>query len=158
MSNDFRNLKTFRRVEYLAASDAMEDRLMFYHKMAREVKKLAVFENVNKGDTFISEDRKEELDEEYLPIIRWVNDYMVAHGKEALFSDPVDWLTIGKEYDYYFELRTLEQFAREEYDAWKGRNGYRPLDPATIVRMNDPRENREYRELWEMFSREDKAS
>ncbi len=62
-----------------------------------------------------------------IPKLEWVNNWMNSFGKEALFTDVNDWRKIAADYDYYWNLRTKEQYEKEEKDAKEGKSGRRPV-------------------------------
>ena len=68
----------------------------------------------------------------------WVNDWMEANGKLPIFRNISDWKKIGEDFDYFWMLRSEKQFAEEEEEAEKGKNGRYPV--STYYNKKDVRE------------------
>ncbi len=83
-------------------------------------------------DKSLSDDDKDKIfaREECVtvPKLEWVNEWMAQHGKLPLFTDVHDWRAIAADYDYFWNLRTEEQFAQEEEAAKAGTSGRLPIE------------------------------
>lgn len=53
--------------------------------------------------------------EKYKEKMQWINDYMKSKGfEDAVFRNPINYKTSSEDYDYYYELKTLSQYKKEE--------------------------------------------
>lgn len=57
----------------------------------------------------------------------WINDWMIANNREIVFTDINNWRAIGADYDYFWELRTKDKFAKEEAKAKLGLSNRTPV-------------------------------
>ena len=116
---------TIRRMDYVVkGTDNMQSG--FLYAQFRHLSFLSIYNNPN-----LTDDRKAADFAAYKSVIIgkliWVNDWMAANGRDPIFTDVNDWRAIGADYDYFWELRTEEQFAQEEADARAGLSGRKPV-------------------------------
>ena len=62
-----------------------------------------------------------------IPKLEWVNQWMVSHGKEVIFTEVDNWKAVGEDYDYFWDLRTEKDFVKEEAEARLGISGRKPV-------------------------------
>ncbi len=62
-----------------------------------------------------------------IPKLERVNQWMVSHGKEVIFTDVDNWKAVGEDYHYFWNLRTEKDFVKEEAEARLGISGRKPV-------------------------------
>lgn len=127
--NDFlkgKDVPTIRRLDYIVEeTDNMESGYLYaaFRKMAS----LSMYNNPKLTDERKSaefEFSKNRIQEK----LNWVNDWMAAHNRDEIFTNVDDWKDIGEDYDYFWNLRTEQQFIKEEADARLGLSRRKPLE------------------------------
>ena len=63
----------------------------------------------------------------YVPKLERVNQWMVSHCKEVIFTDVDNWKAVGEDYHYFWNLRTEKDFVKEEAEARLGISGRKPV-------------------------------
>lgn len=121
-----KDIPTVRRLDYIVeGTDNVESG--FLYSALRKMSYLKDFKDEN-----LSEKIKEAEFNEYKIVLQdklnWVNDWMSAHQRDKIFTDINDWKSIGDDYDYFWELRTEEQFQEEEAKARLGKSKRKPID------------------------------
>lgn len=120
-----KDIPTIRRLDYIVeGTDNMESGYLY--AAFRKMTSLNKYNNPNLTDNRKSaefEFSKKRIQEQ----LNWVNDWMTTHNRDKIFTDVNDWRAIGADYDYYWELRTKEQFESEEADARAGKSGRNPV-------------------------------
>ena len=119
------DIPTIRRLDYIVeGTDNMESGYLY--AALRKMSYLKIYNSPEATDE--RKDAEFRSDEKFLKEkLDWVNSWMATHGREKIFTDVNDWRAIGADYDYYWELRTKEQFEREEADAKAGKSGRKPV-------------------------------
>lgn len=128
--NDFlsgKDIPTIRRLDYIVDdTDPIESGYLY-----AKFRNLTYLETYTDKDQSVS-DRIKELDyirgkRVTIPKLEWVNKWMTDHGKPVIFTDVNDYRAVGNDYEYYWCLRTKEQFEREEEEARQGISGRLPV-------------------------------
>ena len=109
-----KDIPTIRRLDYVVeGTDNMESGFLYarFRKLAFRVYNSPELTDERKNAEF---EFGKELDQERAT---WINDWMIAHDREIIFTDINDWRAIGVDYDYFWELRTKDQFriSRQAY-------------------------------------------
>ncbi|MBQ8893083.1 MAG: hypothetical protein IJ043_01595 [Clostridia bacterium] len=98
----------------------------YLYAKLRKMSPLKLYNNPN-----LTDKRKDAEFEDKRTIIHekmnWVNDWMITHDREIVFTDINDWRAIGADYDYFWELRSEKQFAKEEAEARAGKSNRTPV-------------------------------
>jgi len=120
-----KDIPTIRRLDYIVkGTDNMESGYLYarFRRMS-----LRIYNNPE-----LTDGRKNAEFECYKEIEQerttWINDWMIAHNREIVFTDINNWRAIGADYDYFWELRSKDQFAKEEAEARLGINGRTPVN------------------------------
>ncbi len=121
-----KDIPTIRRLDYIVqGTNNMESGYLY--AALRNMSHLKIFNRLE-----VTDERKEAEFNRYKIIFKekldWVNDWMTSHGRDIIFTDVNDWRAIGADYDYFWELRTKEQFEQEEADARAGKSGRKPVN------------------------------
>ncbi|MBQ5825339.1 MAG: hypothetical protein IIW48_11110 [Clostridia bacterium] len=119
------DIPTIRRLDYIVKDT---DRFQA-GKLYAALRKLVILNDYNSH--YKSEEiRKAEFEKSkfvVVPKLEWVNQWMQAHGKENIFTDLEDHRKIGKDYNYFWNLRTEKRFIKEEAEARLGISGRKPV-------------------------------
>ncbi|MGN1419078.1 MAG: hypothetical protein ACI4W6_07095, partial [Acutalibacteraceae bacterium] len=97
-----KDIPTIRRLDYIVeGTDNMESGYLYaaFRKMTFSFYNNPKIEDEIKNNQF--EFSKKRIKRE----IGWVNDWMIAHDRDIIFTDINDWRAIGADYDYFCELR-----------------------------------------------------
>ena len=119
--------ETVRRLDFIIHDVNPMDTGMLYGAL-REMECLNKY--TPKSD--ISEAERQELFEEELPMFKakleYVNEWMEKHNKEPFFTDITNGEEVGRDFDYFWCLRTRKQFIDEEIAARTGKSERRPVN------------------------------
>ena len=119
------DIPTVRRLDYIVKdTDPMESGYLYV--ALRKLTALG-YNDKEKTDNAYFKRAYPLMKSKLIPQMEWVNQWMTAHGKEVIFTNMDDPDTITKDYDYYWGLRTQEQFVEEEAAARAGENGRTPV-------------------------------
>ena len=123
---DGKEIPTIRRLDYIVEGiNNMESG--FLYAALRKMSYLKFYNSQDMSDE--TKDAEFKADESFLKEkLDWINDWMSAHNRDKIFTDTSNWRNIGKDFDYYWELRTKEQFIKEEVEARVGKSNRKPID------------------------------
>lgn len=120
------NIPTVRRLDYMIKdTDPMESGYLY--AAMRQLESLTLYLEPGMSDEYKEEmyNRKREVVDSKLD---WVNEWMRTNGKEEIFNDIEDWRRVAADYDYFWGLRTKQQFIEEEVEARLGKSGRTPIE------------------------------
>ena len=119
------DIPTIRRLDYIVKNTNRFEA----GKLYAALRKLITLMQYN-SDNLNQEIIKQEFERSkfiIVPKLEWVNQWMEAHGKENIFTDLEDYRKIGKDYNYFWNLKTEKRFIKEEAEARLGISGRKPV-------------------------------
>lgn len=120
------DIPTIRRLDYIVENtDGFESGKLY--AALRNLITLNDFRSSYKTEKTLNEEFN-RMKKVYVPKLEWVNQWMKAHNKEAIFTDVNSWKDIGEDYDYFWNLRTEEDFIKEEAEARLEISGRKPIE------------------------------
>ena len=121
-----KDIPTIRRLDYIVeGTDNMESGYLY--AVFRRITSFSMYNNVRLTDK--RKDAQFEFSKKRCQErATWINDWMIAHNREIIFTDINSWRALGADYDYFWELRTKDQFAEEEAKAILGLSNRTPVN------------------------------
>ena len=119
------DIPTIRRLDYIVEdTDGFESGKLY--AALRNMSNLNIYVD-EEIDEKHKQDSYERLKKVMIPKLEWVNQWMVSHGKEVIFTDVDNWKAVGEDYDYFWNLRTKKDFVKEEAEARLGISRRKPV-------------------------------
>ena len=119
------DIPTIRRLDYIVKNTNRFEAGKLYAAL-RKMTTLNIYNN----SKFTEEKKNAEYEFKkkiMIPKLEWINQWMEAHSKEVIFTDVNSWKDVGEDYDYFWNLRTENDFVKEEAEARLGISGRKPV-------------------------------